>query len=73
MIENGRVLTGCDTCDYSIYDVAHNCQSCSVLGLDYIDTVEDGCPNYKMVYTYFCQNHAQYDKYTGLMKDLRWF
>jgi hypothetical protein len=72
MIENGRVLTGCDTCDYSIYDAAHNCRSCSV-DPEFIDVIEDGCPNYKMAYTYFCSNHAQYDQYTGRMKNLKWF
>ncbi len=72
MIENGRVLTGCDTCDYSIYDAAHNCRSCSA-NPDFIEDIEDGCPNYKMTNTYFCSNHAQYDKYTGRMKNLKWF
>jgi hypothetical protein len=72
MIENGRILTGCDTCDFSMYDAQHNCPACGA-GLDYIEEVEDGCPNYKMKFTYFCENHAQYDQYTGLPKSLKWF
>lgn len=72
MIENGRVLTGCDTCEYKTFDSAHNCQSCSIR-LDFIDEMEDGCPQYRMTNTYFCTNHAQYDKYTGLMKNYKWF
>jgi hypothetical protein len=72
MIDNGRVLTGCETCDYSVYDAEHNWKSCSA-GLNNGEIVADGCPNYTMTYTYFCTNHAQYDRYTGQAKILKWF
>lgn len=67
MIENGRVLTGCDTCDYSIYDANLNCRTCG----SGLEQTGDGCPKYKMSYPCFFQNHAQYDKYTGLAKNLK--
>jgi hypothetical protein len=69
MIENERVLTGCDTCDYGVFNGESNSYSCS---LDSSNYAYDGCSKYKMKYTYFCQNHAQFDKYTGLVKDLKW-
>ena len=71
MIENGRILTGCDTCDFNVHSAEHTYPSCGA-GIEHLDDVKDGCPNYKMMFTYFCENHAQYDQYTGLLKQLKW-
>ncbi|HEX2985932.1 MAG TPA: hypothetical protein VHO71_03875 [Caproiciproducens sp.] len=69
MLENGRILTGCDTCDH--YNENGTGAVCTA-GMDQAGTMQDGCPKYRMTYPYFCQNHAQYDRYTGMVKQLKW-
>ena len=68
MIENGRILTGCDTCDFNMQNDEGSCGA----GVEHINDIKDGCPNYKMMFTCFCANHAQYDQYTGQLKQLKW-
>jgi hypothetical protein len=68
MFENDKVPIGCDTCDHVQYDNIGGYPMCDA-GLDCQNSTADGdCPKYRMTFNYFCQNHAQYDRNTGMMK-----
>lgn len=61
-----RVPIGCDTCDHVQIDSSTGNAACDA-GRVYTNG-NSNCPNYRMSFNYFCQNHAQYDRHTGLMK-----
>lgn len=63
-----RVKTGCDTCEFAMYDSENDIVVCAgrddIYGKE-IPSIEDNCPSYEMSFLEFCRLDAKYDKNTG--------